>query len=381
MGLILTIIATAVTIYVWEIPENSPERSDAPADRGIGYERGKAVVGGVTGGAEVRKRDAEGLATTSQSSEEGKADASVPTGTSTVPSFPRTLTLPTTQSTTSPALPSGTGSSNEAYTLLGLGIRTVSFLGIQVYVVGLYVANSDVHTLQERLIKYAADTPSSATTLVSTEKETLKNMLVDAESSERVWDDVLRDGGIRSVLRIVPTRNTDMGHLRDGWVRGITARSQARTRATATTKPAGIPADGAIMEKVESYDDDSFGASVGEFKTLFSGAGRKGVGKGKILMLDRDAKGILSAWVESEGGEPKDLKEPMDSMKGKSSEDNQQPDFICLGQVSDERISRLVWLGYLAGKNVASEGARKSVIAGVMELVERPVGTVETMVL
>jgi hypothetical protein len=48
--------------------------------------------------------------------------------------------------------------------------------------------------------------------------------------------------------------------------------------------------------------------------------------------------------------------------------------------VRDERVARLVWLGYLAGGTVASEGARRSVVEGVMELVERPIGTVETQV-
>jgi hypothetical protein len=51
-----------------------------------------------------------------------------------------------------------------------------------------------------------------------------------------------------------------------------------------------------------------------------------------------------------------------------------------LGGVHDERLSRAVWLNYLAGKTVASEGARKSIIEGIMEFVERPVGAVATQV-
>ena len=46
-----------------------------------------------------------------------------------------------------------------------------------------------------------------------------------------------------------------------------------------------------------------------------------------------------------------------------------------LGSVEDERISRLIWLGYLGGKSVSSEAARKEIIDGIMALVERPVGT------
>lgn len=51
-----------------------------------------------------------------------------------------------------------------------------------------------------------------------------------------------------------------------------------------------------------------------------------------------------------------------------------------LGTIQDERISRLVWMGYLAGQNIASEEARRSVVDGVIEMVERPVGTIETQV-
>ena len=51
-----------------------------------------------------------------------------------------------------------------------------------------------------------------------------------------------------------------------------------------------------------------------------------------------------------------------------------------MGRMVDERISRQVWLGYLGGKNVSSPGAKKNIVGGVMELVERPVGTVGTQV-
>lgn len=50
-----------------------------------------------------------------------------------------------------------------------------------------------------------------------------------------------------------------------------------------------------------------------------------------------------------------------------------------IGHVQDERISRLIWLGYLAGSKVASEGARKNVVEAVVDLVGRPVGTFNTV--
>ncbi|KAL9108198.1 MAG: hypothetical protein Q9187_008325, partial [Circinaria calcarea] len=243
--------------------------------------------------------------------------------------------------------------------LLGLGVRTVSFLSIQVYVVGLYIATPDIAALQSRLVRRVAGT-ETASALVPSEKEQLKRMLLDGEVSEEIWDTVLRDGGIRSVIRIVPTRNTDFAHLRDGWVRGITARSQERARRNAVA-PAPFPATATASGEEttrESYDDVGFGQAIGTFKAVFGGAGRKGVDKGKVLMLERDATGVLSAWVQGKDGEG----------------------YVKMGEVADERISRFVWLGYLAGKNVASEAARRSVVEGVMGFVERPVGTVEIQV-
>lgn len=330
-----------VLVSTYEIPAKA-DRNDAPPNgRRPGYERGEPVV---TGGLEIRKAG-EGVAGEEHVKEE--EEERVPTGTSTVPYFPRTLTLPTSTATTSAALPAGLGAANSTYQLVGLGVRTVSFLGIQVYVVGLYIATADIATLQARLVRHAAST-AGASTLVAGEKERLREMLLDAEASTRVWDEVLREGGVRSVLRIVPTRNTDFAHLRDGWVRGITARAQGRTKGE------GL---------VERFEDEGFGAAMADFKAVFSGAGRKGVGKGKVLVLERGARGELVGWVEGEGG------------KGPAG-----GNLLKLGEVRDERVGRLVWLVYLAGKNVASEGARKSVVEGVMGFVERPVGTVETQV-
>jgi hypothetical protein len=48
--------------------------------------------------------------------------------------------------------------------------------------------------------------------------------------------------------------------------------------------------------------------------------------------------------------------------------------------VEDERVSRALWLNYLAGKKVASEPARKNIVEGIMEFVERPIGTVAAQV-
>lgn len=276
----------------------------------------------------------------------------VATGTSTVPFFPRKIWLPLSGASsadgTSPALPAGIGAAREEeeYQLLGLGIRKVSLFRIQVYVVGFYVAKGDMGRLQEELVK--ASVGSGASTLVQGEKQDLRKTMLDGDGSTKLWTEVLKEGGVRSAIRVVPTRNTNFSHLRDGWVRGIDLRGKGK-----------------------GFEDESFQTAVGEFKGIFGGRGS--VGKGKVLLLGRGREGGLRAWVEEETTSAGET--------GSSAPNSRSGKMNLLGGLKDERISRLVWMGYLAGENIASEEARQSVVEGVMEIVERPFGTVETQVI
>jgi len=260
----------------------------------------------------------------------------VPTGTSSVPFFPRTIRPPSRAGTATAALPSGPGDADGTYTLLGLGVRTVSFLSIEVYVVGVYVATADLTALQAAFVREGAPV-AAASTLIGGEQDALRARLLEGAEGERIWERVLLGSGVRSALRVVPTRATDFAHLRDGWERGINARVRARQ---------------------EMVQDDTLGASVGEFKKMF-GQGR--VGRGEVMLLERGRAGELSAWVEK-------------------SRDGRSLGWEHLGALSDERVGRLVWLNYLAGAKVASEPARRSIVDGVLDLVGRPIGTVETKV-
>ena len=259
----------------------------------------------------------------------------VDTGTRTVPTFPKTIHL---SGPSSPSAPSSLSLDDQEYQLVGLGIRTVSFLSIQVYVVGLYIAKSDIAILQESLIRTLDPV---ATTLVRNETVKLKELLLDPDRGEEIWNTILRDGKIRTALRIVPTRNTDFMHLRDGFVRGITAKTQKSH----------------VIKDDPVWGDETFGQAVNDFKAIWGGGVRKNVPKGETLLMTRDAGGSMEVWYEDTNG----------SLK--------------LGQVKDERVSRLIWLGYLGGKTVSSEGARQSIVDGCLEYAERPVGTVVTQVL
>jgi hypothetical protein len=166
-------------------------------------------------------------------------------------------------------------------------------------------------------------------------------MLLDPETGDAAWSAIIKDDGIRTAFRIVPTRNTDFMHLRDGWVRGITARAQQKKPAPGSEQPG-------------EFQDQEFGTSMNDFKAVFGGGQRKNVPKGQTLVLMRGAQGALDALFQPEASKP----------------------IQWMGRVSDERISRLVWLNYLAGKTVASDGARRNIVDGLMTVVERPVGTV-----
>ena len=270
----------------------------------------------------------------------------IPTGTSSIPFFPRTINITSDVPPSSPAVANEAGQkSSEDYQLVGLGIRTVSIFSIQVYVVGLYVAISDIATLQQRLVN-AVIPPSqttAATTLVPGEKDQLRQLLLDPQRGEDVWNEILKDGQLRTAWRIVPTRNTDFMHLRDGFVRGITTRS----------------AHFASDRNDLSFQDESFGVALNDFKSAFGGSARRKLPKGEILLLVRDGRGKLAVWEET----------------------TKTGDRVKMGDIVDERVGRLLWLGYLAGKTVSSEPTRQSVVEGCMEFVERPVGTVATQVL
>lgn len=196
--------------------------------------------------------------------------------------------------------------------------------------------------LQEVLVRAAVG--SGASTLVQGEKEDLKKTLLDGEGSTRVWSEVLKGGEVRSAVRIVPTRDTNFSHMRDGWIRGIDLRG-----------------------KGNEFEGEGFRMAVDQFKGMLGGRGS--VGKGKVLLLGRGANGVLRAWVEE------------DTVSAESKTSTRKGGRMALlGTVKDEKISRLVWMGYLTGQNVASEDARRSIVDGVIEIVERPVGTIETQV-
>lgn len=333
LGCLISILVPMVVVYnidLEEFQKKISERTDTPSNVAQEFQGKKVVL--APGGEKLRAIGDEVIEL-------------VETGTSSVPVFPKTIRLPTADGDAG----ASKAEKDTEYTLLGLGIRTVSFLNIQVYVVGLYVETSALPRLQAALIK---EINPIASALIPGEKDQLRKSLVDPADSNAIWDSLLRNPQLRvnMTFRIVPTRDTNFAHLRDGLVRGITKRMQE----------ANIAAQQAKTEP--EFNDEAFGQAMKDFKALFNSRGK--AGKGSVLLLRRDAKGALEMFYQATSGKNGGKMGPLET----------------LGTVSDERLARLSWLLYLGGKNVSSEDARKSVVDGCLDLVERPIGTVETRV-
>ena len=347
MGMILSLGALAFIVYSIDLDDlekaeenkrKGGQQLDASGEANANFQ-GKEVH--VIGAGEGKRIVAQG---------QGVEIELMETGTSSVPHFPRTIFLPTSPETenrtgtaSAPNTPENPGNidNQEEYTLVGLGIRTVMW--IQVYVVGLYIRTKDISALQEKLIHHVNPI---ASTLVPAEKEDLKKKLLDPAESRAIWSELLKVQGLKTAWRVSPTRNTDFGHLRDGFVTGINKRTQEARQ---------------LLQGAETeYDAEDFGQSIQTFKGIFSGGKAP---KGSILLMMRDRSGAMDVLFQA---------------KPDGSENEKQIEK--LGSVADERISRLIWLGYLGGEKVSSEAARKGVVDGCLEFAGRPVGSVETRV-
>ena len=103
--------------------------------------------------------------------------------------------------------------------LVGIGLRKVTFIGIYVYVMGLYVEEEALAAAHRSLSLSVPDASSV----------NLEQQLLD-------W----LNSGTTCAIRIMPVRQTDLPHLRDGLVRAVSVRSK-----TARTNP---EAAGSVLE-------------------------------------------------------------------------------------------------------------------------------------
>lgn len=138
-----------------------------------------------------------------------------------------------------------------ALTLVGLGVRTVSFLKVKVYSAAFYV---DDGALRRSAFGQGGDVGEVVSRILETPSG--------------------------AAIRIVPVRNTDFAHLRDGLTRSLLARQKEDRKAG----------------KLSDEQDEQVSAAIQQFKNNFP-AGK--VPRGGELLLVRSPDGRLA--LEYEG--------------------------------------------------------------------------------
>ncbi|KAM6494013.1 Chalcone isomerase, partial [Amanita muscaria] len=165
--------------------------------------------------------------------------------------FPKTLTIPA--KTKLPTL-----------SLVGVGVRTVSFLRIKVYSVGFYA------DLNNPNLKIPRDMPA---------EEKVKHLVENTAC----------------VIRIVPTRSTSFTHLRDAFIRALQSR-MAKARMEGTLSEEDAIAAGSPMRTLKSIFPNSSLAKHTPFDIFLT---PPTPGRQRCLVF-RDMGSIEHDWVATE---------------------------------------------------------------------------------
>ncbi|ODV80738.1 chalcone isomerase [Suhomyces tanzawaensis NRRL Y-17324] len=196
------------------------------------------------------------------------------------------------------------------FTLVGHGVRSVTFVGFKVYGIGLYIADADIGLAKSVLgdQKFLAS--------LETENHQLKELLASPVASGLIVAKLL-DSGVRFMVRISPVRNTDYGHLKDGLIKSILAHPLSKGQDTR----------------------EIVGAGLEQLREVFKG--RKGsVPKNHLMYLQMLSSGELKVTYT----------------------DPQKKTVAVLGDVEEPMIAQVLMLQYLSGKKPLSEPLRKSCI-------------------
>lgn len=108
------------------------------------------------------------------------------------------------------------------FELIGYGIREVTFLRMKVYALGLYIAKEDIPLVKtifnsKFIESFYEDVECND---IQSHKQHLSNALSDPKISNILIKNLITSN-VRFTARICAIRNTDLSHLRDGFIRTI----------------------------------------------------------------------------------------------------------------------------------------------------------------
>lgn len=173
----------------------------------------------------------------------------------------------------------------EPSTLIGYGIREVSFLRMQVYALGIYLAESDkpivAKVLHSRFLESFYEKPELSLPPCEGDNEkhrfNVRSALNDKNVSTLLVDSLL-DAGVRFSARICAIRNTDLSHLRDGFVRTI------RNNPNYTKLMHG---------KGTEAEAERIVAGLDELRAVFNNAPRAKTKKNEVVWVEVGREGTL----------------------------------------------------------------------------------------
>lgn len=177
------------------------------------------------------------------------------------------------------------------YSMVGSGIRSVTFLGFKVYAVGIYINHKDIIKAKTVLKNYDLGD------------------LNDEEKSGIIIADLLNNN-VDFLIRISPVRNTDFGHLRDGFIKSILAHPISKTKR------------------------DDVNEGLQQLRSVFMGY-KGSVPKNHLLMLLTSNGKLTISYSDN-----KTVSE--------------------MGKVDNELVGQLLLLQYMSGKKPLSEPLRQS---------------------
>lgn len=235
---------------------------------------------------------------------------------------------------------------SQSYTLLGHGVRAVTFMSFKVYGVGIYIADSDIAKARSLLQSYAKANPPPPSARAdegvssSLVRQNLKESLMNPVESEQIIDELLSHG-VHFLIRLSPVRNTDFNHLKDGLIKSILAHPRSKSG--------------------ENKEREELSLGLDELREIM-GKTRGSVPKDDLLVLEQ---------VSS--SDKFNISYVKQNKKTKSKNDEASEGVTAvkeMGSVSKPIVAKTLLLQYLSGKKPLSESLRKSCMQGFADIAE-----------
>lgn len=216
------------------------------------------------------------------------------------------------------------------FSLIGYGVRKVTFIRFKVYALGIYIANEDIPKVAK-----VFDSPYLSSAFVDVYDRNLSHQgnlniaLNDPKTSDILINNLL-EADVRFLIRIAPLKDTDFNHLRDGFIKSAVRNAY-----------------------IKSEYPEKLSEGIELLRAVFKNKKSK-CPKNHLFFVETDEEGNPTFTYQDLGKNPK---------LGKVKET------ITLGTVQNSVVSKAFLLNYFAAKNPIAKDARDKAIDEFIRLV------------